>query len=95
MPEHRSVLQKLVSDSSLIFSGTVIELGASSVANLPPCDNFAVVSVDRPLQSDPALGDLRRKKITVELLDPDELQPDQQSDLLHLELDPGRRYCRA
>lgn len=78
MPEHRSVLQTLVSDSSLIFSGTVIELGASTVANLPPSDNFAVVSVDRPLQSDPALGDLRRKKITVELLDPDELQPAQQ-----------------
>jgi hypothetical protein len=76
MADNRSELQKLVSDSSLIFSGTVIELGASSVANLPPRDNFAVVSVDNPLRFDPALGDLRRRKITVALLKRGELQPD-------------------
>ena len=78
MRDTQPELQKLVCDSNLIFSGTVIELGASSVANLAPRDNFAVVWVDRSLRSDPALGDLRRKKITVELLDRDELQPDQQ-----------------
>jgi hypothetical protein len=70
-------IQKLVQDSNLIFSGTVVEMGASSVANLAPRDNFAVVWVDRPLSSDPALGDLRRRKVTVELLDREELQPDQ------------------
>src|SRR5947208_8855737 len=32
--------------------------------------------VDNPLRFDPALGDLRRKKITVELLEQGELQPD-------------------
>lgn len=79
MPDNRSEVQKLVSDSSLIFSGTVIELGASSVANLPPRDNFAVVSVDNPLRFDPALGDLRRRKITVALLKRGELQPDEKA----------------
>ena len=77
MPYSRPELQKLVRDSNLIFSGTVIELGASSVANLAPRDNFAVVWVDNPMRSDPALGDLRRRKITVELLTQGELQPDQ------------------
>ena len=79
MPDSRPELQKLVRDSSLIFSGTVVELGASSVANLAPRDNFAVVCVDRSLRCDAALGDLRRKKITVELLDQNGLQPDQRA----------------
>ena len=79
MPDSPPELQKLVRDSNLIFSGTVVELGASSVANLAPRDNFAVVSVDRSLRCDAALGDLRRKKVTVELLDQGGLQPDQRS----------------
>jgi hypothetical protein len=79
VPDSRPELQKLVRDSSLIFSGTVVELGASSVANLAPRDNFAVVCVDRSLRCDAALGDLRRKKITVELLDQNGLQPDQRA----------------
>ena len=79
MPDSPPELQKLVRDSNLIFSGTVVELGASSVANLAPRDNFAVVSVDRSLRCDAALGDLRRKKVTVELLDQGGLQPDQRA----------------
>lgn len=70
----RAEIQELVRDSNLIFSATVIKLRASSVANLPPRDNFAVVRVDNPLRSDPALGDLRRREITVELLKQGELQ---------------------
>lgn len=72
----RPEIQELVRDASLIFSGTVVELGASSVTNLAPRDNFAVVRVDNPLRFDPALGDLRRRMITVELLEQGELQPD-------------------
>jgi hypothetical protein len=77
MRNTRPEIQELVREASLIFSGTVVELGASSVSNLAPRDNFAVVRVDNPLRSDPALGDLRRRKITVELLEPGELQPDE------------------
>ena len=79
MADKQPELQKLVRDSSLIFSGTVIEVGASSVTNLPPRDNFAVVSVDNPMRFDPALGDLRRRKITVALLKRGELQPDEKA----------------
>src|SRR5439155_1027950 len=77
MRNTRPEIQELVREASLIFSGTVVELGASSVSNLAPRDNFAVVRVDNPLRSDPALGDLRRRKITVELLEQGELQPDE------------------
>ena len=68
-------IQRLVRDSRFIFSGTVVELGASTVANLGSRDNFAAVRVDRSLQADPALGDLRGRAVTVELLDRNELQP--------------------
>ena len=61
-------LQELVSDAHLIFTATVLEIGASSVENLPPQDDFVVVMVERPLRSEPGLGDLRRKKMTVKLL---------------------------
>jgi len=65
MPEHQPDIQKLIQSSSLIFSGTVVEMGASSVANLPPRANFAVVRIDRILRSDPALGSLHGKAVTV------------------------------
>jgi hypothetical protein len=69
-------LQNLVHDAHLIFSATVLEIGASSVENLPPQDNFAVVVVERSLRSDPGLGDLHRRKITVKLLKVSELRAD-------------------
>jgi hypothetical protein len=72
-----SNIEDLVRESSLIFSGTVLELGVSSVANLAPRDNFAVVRVSRVMRSDPALGDLRGKLVTVELLDRGNLRPEQ------------------
>src|ERR1700687_3431565 len=68
-------IQELVSDSRFIFSGAVVELGSSSVANLPPRSNFALVRIDHPLRSDPALGDLRGKLVTVALHDLGELRP--------------------
>jgi hypothetical protein len=79
LPDAQPEIQKLVHDSSLIFSGTVIELGASSVANLAPRDNFAVVLVDNPMRFDSALGDLRRRKITVALVKSGVLQPDERA----------------
>ena len=68
-------IQELVSDSRFIFSGTVVELGSSSVPNLPPRSNFALVRIDHPLRSDPALGNLRGKLVTVALHDRGELRP--------------------
>jgi len=75
MRDDQAVIQELVRDSSFIFTGTVVELSVSTVANLTPRDNFAAVRIDRPLRSDPALGDLRGRLATVELLSRGELQP--------------------
>jgi hypothetical protein len=74
VPEHEPEIQKLVPISSLIFSGTVVEQGASSVANLQPRANFAVVRIDRTLRSDPALGSLHGKPVTVALSNGTKLQ---------------------
>jgi hypothetical protein len=70
----RPDIEKLARTSSLIFNGTVIELGASSVANLPPRESFAVVRIERSLRSDPALGNLRSKIVTVDLVARGEVQ---------------------
>jgi hypothetical protein len=75
MRDSQSDIQEFVRGSSLIFSATVIKLNASSVTSLAARDNLAVVRVDRALRSDRALGDLRGKSVTVELLDVGELQP--------------------
>jgi len=72
-------IPKLVQASSFIFAGTVVELGTSSVANLPPRDNFAVIRIDRSLRSDPALGELRKRVVTVALRKRGELQPQQRA----------------
>jgi hypothetical protein len=67
-------IKELVRTSSLIFTGRVVALGASSVANLPPQPNFALVTVDRAERSDPALGELRGRQVTVVLHQRGELQ---------------------
>ena len=55
----------LTRSASLIFSGTVVKLGASELPTLPAREHYAVIQVDRGLRVDPALGDLRRKSITM------------------------------
>jgi|SRR5882724_7150353 len=79
MRNSRPAIQELVRDSSFIFSGTVVGLGLSTVANLAPRDNLAAVRIDHLLQSDPALGDLRGRMVTVELLSREELQPEEKA----------------
>jgi hypothetical protein len=85
MRDNRPGIQELVRESSLIFSGTVVALSVSTVANLAPRDNFAAVRIDRPLQSDPALGDLRGRLVTVELLSPTELQSEEKATFFALD----------
>jgi hypothetical protein len=64
--------------SSLIFSGTVVERGTSSVPAVPRSDNLIVARVDRALRVDPVLGDLRGKLITVVAAAPESLALGQQ-----------------
>ncbi len=52
-------------DCTFIFSGTVLELGASSLPIVPPNERLITVRLDESLRIDPVLGDLRGKTITV------------------------------
>ena len=58
-------IDDLARQASLVFIGTVTELGTSTVPVLPASENLVVVRVDRSLRVDPVLGDLRGKLITV------------------------------
>jgi hypothetical protein len=60
-----SSIAELTRRASLIFTGTVTQLGSSTVPLLPASGALAVVRVDRGLRVDPVLGDLRGKTITV------------------------------
>lgn len=53
--DHSSALEKLICSSSLIFSGTVVQRGVSTVPILQPSENLVVVRVDRGLRVDPLL----------------------------------------
>jgi hypothetical protein len=71
--------ESLVRSTGLIFAGTVVELGRSSVPAIKPADNLVVVRVDRGLRVDKALGDIRGKMITVAVKDPKAFQTGQQA----------------
>ncbi len=58
-------ISDLVQSSTFIFSGTVLELGASSVPFVPPNEKLITARLDSSLRTDPILGDLRGKTITV------------------------------
>ena len=73
-PAQRSRLHDLVRGSGLIFAGTVIDRGKSSVPAVPANPNLLTVRLDRSLRSDPILGDLRGKTITVATRAPETLQ---------------------
>jgi hypothetical protein len=65
-----SSIADLTRQASLIFTGTVVEIGASTVPVLAASDNLVVVRVDRGLRVDPVLGELRGKMITVAAVAP-------------------------
>jgi hypothetical protein len=75
----RLPIEELVRSTGLIFAGTVVELGASSVPAVARADNTIVVRVDRGLRVDAALGDLRGKMITVAVRDPKGFRPGQRA----------------
>jgi hypothetical protein len=71
--------ESLVRSTGLIFAGTVMELGRSSVPAVKPADNLIVVRVDRGLRVDKALGDIRGKTVTVAVKDPKAFRAGQQA----------------
>jgi hypothetical protein len=70
---------ELTRSSSLVFSGTVVERGTSTVPAVSPSQRLVVVRVDRALRVDPILGDLRGKMITVAATAPETLTPGQRA----------------
>jgi hypothetical protein len=72
-------VEALVRSTGLIFAGTVVEQGRSSVPAVKPDENLIVVRVDRGLLVDSALGDLRGKLITVAVRDPKSFRIGQQA----------------
>jgi hypothetical protein len=68
----------LTRSSSLIFSGTVVQRGTSTVPTVPPNNNLVVARVDRAIRADPVLGDLTGKLITIVAPAPESLALGQQ-----------------
>lgn len=65
MPDE--AIQKLLSESSFSFIGTVEHIGAATMANLPVDNRTAVVHVDHVLDAPPAFVDLEGQRVTVQL----------------------------
>jgi len=72
-------IDALVQSAGMIFSGTVTELGASSVPTVPPRAGLGIVLVDRTFRSHEILGDLRGQSITVEPSEGDALHRGEQA----------------
>jgi hypothetical protein len=81
-PAMQSELVDRVRSSGLIFTGTVIERGKSSVPSVPAKENLLVVRLDRSLRADPVLGDLHGKMVTVVPRTPETLQVGQKAVFL-------------
>jgi hypothetical protein len=69
----------LVRACSFIFSGTVLELGASSVPIVAPHERLITVRLDEGLRIDPVLGDLRGSTVTVAVGSADHFETGQQA----------------
>src|SRR5260370_11914776 len=64
----------LAKQSSIVFSGTVSQLGATSFAGIPQSPNTIVVRVDSVLKKPPAISLKQGYNVTVELKDPSAFQ---------------------
>jgi hypothetical protein len=65
----------LVQQSSIIFAGTVSQLGATSFAEVPKSAQTIVVRVESVLKKPPAVSLKRGDNVTVEVKDPGAFQP--------------------
>ena len=63
-------VEELTRASSFVFSGTVQDVGASNVPTVEPSDTTVLVRIERGLRTDPALGDVRGRLVTVMHLHP-------------------------
>ncbi|MCI0504765.1 MAG: hypothetical protein L0Z73_01505 [Gammaproteobacteria bacterium] len=66
-PPEDKVLDKLVQDSTYIFSGAVEKSGAAHMESVPVNDKTAVVKISRVYTPSDVLGDLTGKEVTIQL----------------------------
>jgi hypothetical protein len=62
-----NTIKELLVESSFSFIGTVVQLGAATMANLPIDDRTAVVQVDHVLDAPPAFASYEGHRVTVQL----------------------------
>jgi len=73
-PQGQSTQAALAKQSSIVFSGTVSQLGAASFAGVPQSPNTIVVRVDSVLKKPSAISLKKGDNVTVELKDPSGFQ---------------------
>jgi hypothetical protein len=73
-PQTQNNQAALAKQSSIIFSGTVSQLGAASFAGVPSSPQTIVVRVDSVLKKPPAVSLKKGDNVTVELKDPSAFQ---------------------
>jgi len=74
MPQTTSNQAALVKQSSIVFAGTVSQLGATSFAGVPKSAQTIVVRVDSVLKKPAAVSLKKGDNVTVELKDPSAFQ---------------------
>jgi hypothetical protein len=74
MPQTTSNQAALVKQSSIVFAGTVSQLGAASFAGVPKSAQTIVVRVDSVLKKPAAVSLKKGDNVTVELKDPSAFQ---------------------
>jgi len=73
-PQGQNNQAALAKQSSIIFSGTVSQLGAVSFSGVPPSPQTIVVHWDSVLKKPPAVSLKKGDNVTVELKDPSAFQ---------------------
>src|SRR5258708_13423669 len=73
-PQATSNQAALIKQSSIVFTGTVSQLGATSFADVPKSAQTIVDRVDSVLKRRPAVSLRKGDKVTVEMKDPSALQ---------------------
>src|SRR5437879_10452534 len=79
MPQATGNQAALAKQSSIVFAGTVSELGATSFAGVPKSAQTIVVRVDSVLKKPPAVSLKKGDNVTVELKDPSAFQQGMQA----------------
>src|SRR5229473_8603052 len=74
LPQGQNSQAALAKQSSIVFSGTVSQLGAVSFAGVPKSAQTIVVRVDSVLKKPPAVSLKKGDNVTVELKDPSVFQ---------------------